>query len=198
MVVIGLGNPGTKYSRTRHNVGFEAVELFSDRAGIPLSKGLGKKYRAGEGRCCGRKAVCVEPYTFMNRCGEIVPVLIRKFQATADNIIVICDNLDLEPGTCRVKKGGSDAGHNGLASLIRAYGTGDFVRVYVGIGRPEYKSAVVSHVLGTPKGEERRVLDEGAERAAEAVCRLFEQPLERVMNEFNRKKAPGAGSDLSP
>lgn len=193
MVVIGLGNPGKKYEGTRHNVGFEAVELFAERAGIPLSKGLGKKYRAGEGRCCDRKAVCIEPYTFMNRSGDVVPVIIRKFQATADNIVVVCDNLDLAPGMCRIKRGGGNAGHNGLSSLIRAYGTADFLRVYIGIGRPQHKSAVVSHVLAAPKGEEREKLDEGIRSAAEAIYRLFEEPLQRVMNEFNRKNVVDEG-----
>ncbi len=191
MLVFGLGNPGKKYRHTRHNVGFEAVERFADRAGIPLTKGIGKRYRAGEGRCCGKKAVCIEPYTFMNRSGDVVPVLIRKFQATPDRVIVVCDNLDLPPGTCRIKRGGGDAGHNGLASLISAYGTGDFLRIYIGIGRPEHRSAVVSYVLGRPTGEERRLVDEGIASAAEAAYRLFEEPLERVMNEFNRKTAAG-------
>ncbi|MFP4179992.1 MAG: aminoacyl-tRNA hydrolase [Spirochaetaceae bacterium] len=196
MVIIGLGNPGRKYEGTRHNVGFEAVELFAHKADIPLSKGLGKKYRAGEGRCCGSKAVCIEPYTFMNRCGDIVPVIIGKFQATADNIVVVCDNLDLPPGMCRIKHGGGNAGHNGLASLIQAYGTGSFLRVYVGIGRPQYKSAVVSHVLGAPEGEERTLLDEGVHKAADALYRLFQEPLEKVMNEFNRKNTVEQGEDV--
>jgi peptidyl-tRNA hydrolase, PTH1 family len=191
LVLIGLGNPGKKYQHTRHNVGFEAVQRFADRAGIPLSKGIGRRYRVGEGRCCGKKAVCIEPYTFMNRSGDIVPVLIRKYRAVADNVVVVCDNLDLPPGSCRIKRGGGDAGHNGLASLITAYGTGDFVRIYVGIGRPEHRSAVISYVLGTPKGEERRLIDEGIALAGEAVYRLFEEPMERVMNEFNRKTAAG-------
>ena len=198
MVLIGLGNPGKKYEGTRHNVGFEAVEHFAERAGIPLSKGLGKKYRAGEGRCCGQKAVCIEPYTFMNRSGDVVPVIIRKFQATADNIVVVCDNLDLAPGLCRIKRGGGNAGHNGLTSLIQAYGTADFLRVYIGVGRPQHKTAVVSHVLGSPKGDERTELDEGIRRAAEALYRLFEEPLQRVMNEFNRKNVADEGEGSAP
>ncbi len=187
MVVIGLGNPGKKYEGTRHNVGFEALELFAERAGIPLSKGLGKKYRVGEGRCCDQKAVCVEPYTFMNRSGDIIPVLIRKFQAYVENTLVVCDNMDLAPGQCRIKRGGGNAGHNGIASLVSAYGGGDFIRLYIGIGRPEFKTAVTSHVLGSPKGEERRLIDEGVRKASEAIYLLFEEPLQKVMNEFNRK-----------
>lgn len=188
MVVIGLGNPGDKYQRTRHNVGFEALEHFALKADIALSKGKGKSIRFGEGRCAGEKVVCIEPQTYMNRSGDIVPVIKRKFKAEVENVVIVCDNLDLSPGICRIKKGGGDAGHNGLASLIRAYGTGEFIRVYIGIGRPEYKTATASYVLKSPKGEEREKLDEGTQRAAEALYRLCEAPLEKVMNEFNRRQ----------
>lgn len=189
MIFIGLGNPGKKYQSTRHNVGFEVLEKIAGKTGTQLKRSLGKKYRAAEGRYLQQKVIFIEPLTYMNRSGEIIPSLIRKYQASPENTVVICDNLDLEPGEVRVKARGSAAGHNGLASVVQAFGTGEFPRIFVGIGRPEYRDAVVPHVLGTPRGEERKRLDEGVERAAEAAVRLMEAPLERVMNEFNRKNS---------
>jgi PTH1 family peptidyl-tRNA hydrolase len=188
LVFIGLGNPGKKYRGTRHNVGFAALENIAGKTGIQLKRSLGKKYRAAEGRYRQQKVVFVEPLTYMNRSGDIIPSLIRKYQAAPENTVVLCDNLDLPPAEVRVKKGGSAAGHNGLASLLRAFGTGEFIRIYIGIGRPENRDAVVSYVLGVPRGEEQKRLAEGVDRAAEAAVRLLEEPLERVMNEFNRKR----------
>jgi PTH1 family peptidyl-tRNA hydrolase len=187
LVFIGLGNPGKKYQGTRHNVGFAALEKIAGKTGMQLKRSLGKKYRAAEGHYRQQKVVFVEPLTYMNRSGDIIPSLIRKYQALPENSVVICDNLDLAPGVVRIKTRGSAAGHNGLASIIQAYGTGEFVRIYIGIGRPEHRGAVVSHVLSEPGGEERKQLEEGVDRAAEAAVRLLEAPMERVMNEFNRK-----------
>lgn len=187
MVFIGLGNPGKKYQGTRHNVGFAALEKIAGKTGIQLKRSLGKKYRAAEGHYRQQKVVFVEPLTYMNRSGEILAAIGKKYQATPENSVVICDNLDLAPGVVRIKTRGSAGGHNGLASLIRGFGTGEFTRIYIGIGRPEHRDAVVSHVLGVPGGEEQRLIEEGVERAAEAAIRLLEAPLERVMNEFNQK-----------
>jgi len=187
VVFIGLGNPGKKYQGTRHNVGFAALEKIAGKTGIQLKRSLGKKYRAAEGHYRQQKVVFIEPLTYMNRSGEIIPSLIKKYQASAENTVILCDNLDLAPGVVRVKTKGSAGGHNGLASIISAFGTGDFPRIYIGIGRPEHRGGVVPHVLGIPRGEEQKQIDEGVDQAAEAAIRLLEAPLERVMNEFNRK-----------
>ncbi len=195
MVFIGLGNPGTKYEQTRHNVGFLAVEQAAQKAGIVLKKSLGKKYRSAEGRFAGKKVVFIEPLTYMNNSGNILPVLKRKFQLSPDELVVVCDNLDLPPGVVRVKQGGGTAGHNGLASLVQHLGTKDFLRVYVGIGRPQYRGDVVKYVLGVPAADERADLETGIDRASDAMVELVTATPEKVMNEFNRRNTPDGAAD---
>lgn len=123
----------------------------------------------------------------MNNSGQIIHTLKRKYQLSEENMVVVCDNLDLAPGVIRIKRGGSSAGHNGIASIIRFLGTADFLRVYIGIGRPPFNGDVIAHVLGVPSQEEREVLRRGTELAADAVLQLTNHPAEKVMNEFNRK-----------
>lgn len=190
MIFIGLGNPGTKYQYTRHNVGFLAVEEAAGKALFSFSKGLTRKYRSAEGRYDGGKMVLIEPLTFMNNSGQIIHSLRRKFQLTEENLVVVCDNLDLPPGSIRIKRGGSSAGHNGLASIIRFLGTNDFLRLYIGIGRPPFNGDVIAHVLGTPGTGEKEDILQGVRTGAEAILRLNSEAVEKVMNEFNRKKTP--------
>lgn len=182
-----MGNPGTKYQNTRHNVGFLAVEKAAGRADIALKKGFGKKFRAAEGRCRDRKVVFVEPLTYMNNSGHIIYPLKKKYQLTRENLVVVCDNLDLAPGECRIKSGGGSAGHNGLASIIQYLGSNDFLRIYIGIGRPPYRGDVVAHVLGVPSDSEKKEIEDGIDRAAEAVLQLIDHTPQKVMNEFNRR-----------
>jgi len=190
LIIIGLGNPGTKYEHTRHNVGFLAVEKAAERAGISLKKSFGKKYSSAEGRYAGSKAVFIEPLTYMNNSGTVIASLRRKFQLTPEDVVVVCDNLDLPPGVVRVKQGGGTAGHNGLASIVQYLGTKDFLRVYIGIGRPQFRGDVVKYVLGVPAAEERSDLNAGIDRAAEALVELLADSPEKVMNEFNRRSTP--------
>jgi len=187
LIFIGLGNPGTKYLNTRHNAGFLAVEKAAEKAYLTFNKGFGKKFRVAEGRFQNAKMVCVEPLTFMNNSGQIIHTLKRKYQLSEENMVVVCDNLDLAPGVIRVKRGGSSAGHNGIASIIRFLGTNDFLRVYIGIGRPPFNGDVIAHVLGVPSQDEREDLRRGTELAADALLQLMNHPAEKVMNEFNRK-----------
>lgn len=190
MIIIGLGNPGTKYEHTRHNVGFLAVEKAAEKAGIALKKSFGKKYSTAEGRYAGNKVVFIEPLTYMNNSGTIIASLRRKFQLSPEELVVVCDNLDLPPGVVRVKQGGGTAGHNGLASIVQHLGTKDFLRVYIGIGRPQFRGDVVKYVLGVPAEEERTDLKAGIDRAAEALVELLTNSPEKVMNEFNRRNTP--------
>lgn len=129
----------------------------------------------------------VKPLTFMNNSGSVIPSLERKFPFETEELIIICDNLDLPEGTIRLRKGGSHAGHNGLKSLIDYLGgQTDFLRLYIGIGRPDTDTSAVDHVLGVP--ENPKQLNSGIVRGVEALTSLLKgAPIERVMNEYNRK-----------
>lgn len=128
-----------------------------------------------------------KPLTYMNRSGEVLDQLILKTRCSLAELLVVCDNLDLPVGSCRLKLQGSSAGHNGLASVIEQAGTSEFKRIYVGIGRPA-RGGIVEHVLGVPDDEEAKELVEGVELAAKGVLSALEQPIERVMNDLNRRQ----------
>jgi len=123
----------------------------------------------------------------MNNSGVILGQVLRRARMELSSLVVVCDNLDLPPGAIRLKRGGKDAGHNGLKSVISYAGTSDFLRMYIGIGHPGRKSRVIDWVLGVPDAEDRRSIIEAAERAAASIMALLIQSPEQVMNEVNRK-----------
>jgi PTH1 family peptidyl-tRNA hydrolase len=125
------------------------------------------------------------PLTFMNRSGEVMRALLRRAHASISDVVVICDNLDLPPGSVRVKRRGSARSHNGLASIMDALGTGEFLRIYIGIGRPAPGVTVVEHVLGVPPDEETEAYERAILAAASAVERLVDEPVDAVMNSVN-------------
>ena len=125
---------------------------------------------------------------FMNRSGEIIPELMRRYGVAPDDFIVIVDNMDLKPGVCRLKKGGGNAGHNGLKSLIEYMGSGDFNRLYIGIGRPASGISVVDHVLGEPDGGDALDITTACLRAAVSIKELAHRPFARIMEELNRRE----------
>ena len=187
ILIVGLGNPGAKYEKTRHNVGFLSVEAAAEILQIRLRKPLFRQYEIGKAAVSDRRCVLVKPLTYMNRSGVILPKLMSSFRITAESLVVICDTMDLQPGTVRVRRGGGTAGHRGIASVQQEIGSSDFLRVYIGIGRPEAEVPVVDHVLGAFPDE--AAMRWGIRRAGEAALALMHEPLERVMNEFNRKEA---------
>ncbi len=147
-------------------------------------------YRQARFTSEGQQSHLVQPLTYMNRSGLIIGHFIPTSHAVSD-LIVVCDNLDLPPGMIRIRKGGSSAGHNGLKSLIAHLGSSDFIRIYVGIGRPAEGTTVVEHVLGLPEGsDERENLENGIALAAEAVLRLCRgEALEEVSRAYNRRNS---------
>ena len=186
-VVIGLGNPGPRYERTRHNVGFRVVERLAAKGGASFRGRLFSPYRWAAVRFGGRDFVLVEPLTYMNRSGDAFPALRRRFSASPAEMAVVADNLDLPCGACRLRRGGGSAGHNGLKSLLAAVGDPSFLRLYVGIGHPGSREGVVDHVLGEPTSEEDALLDDAVERAAAALEALADRPFDRVAEELNRR-----------
>jgi PTH1 family peptidyl-tRNA hydrolase len=184
-LVVGLGNPGKEYERSRHNVGFEVVDLLGVRHGVKFKLG---KHRAleGEARLNGDLVAFAKPTTYMNLSGEAVAALGRRHGINeATQIIVVHDELDLEPGVVKVKAGGGLAGHNGLRSVSQHLHTNDYLRVRIGVGKPAHKSAGVDHVLKKIGSKERELLDADVQRAADAVEAVLALGAERAMNAFN-------------
>jgi PTH1 family peptidyl-tRNA hydrolase len=188
---VGLGNPGPRYLETRHNVGFRTVELAARRLGVALRRPWFRNYRLA--RAEGLRLV--QPLTYMNRSGNIFAGLWPgprpgvRLPAPVTELLVVCDTLDLPPGQCRLRRGGASAGHKGLASIIAALGRADFLRLYIGIGRPSRQAEVVEYVLGSPGGPEAEALRRGVERAAEGVLALLREDPEKVMNVLNQAPA---------
>ena len=185
--MVGLGNPGPRFSGTRHNVGFAVLEEAAARLGVSFRKPLFARYRISPTpRRAPPSLVLAQPLTYMNRSGEVLPGLLSRAGSTPEQMLVICDNLDLEPGRLRMKSGGGTAGHRGLASIVDILGHGNFLRLYVGVGRPTGTS-VVDHVLGVPPENERELYEQAIARAADAVLRLADTDPDRLMTEVNRR-----------
>ena len=185
-IVVGLGNPGEKYSSTRHNMGAMVIETLLRRAGASL-----KSHKSGcaiaETTLTDERVVLARPTTYMNDSGRPVRELARWYKAGPDRLVVVHDELDIPFEEVRVKDGGGTAGHNGLGSIASHLGTRDFVRVRVGIGRPPQRRGAVGHVLDTFSSSERKELPFVIERAADAVESIVGEGLERAMNTFNTR-----------
>ncbi len=185
MLVVGLGNPGRKYEGTRHNVGFRTVDILARMASIRIRKRLFRPYCIGIGKYSDTEICLAKPLTFMNGSGAIFPAIFTDTGETLKDLIIICDNLDLPPGVCRIKQKGSGAGQKGMLSSIEALGTDLFTRIFIGIGRPVDSNSVIDHVLGCPEPEESSKITEACERAAYGILHLPEWGINRVMNELN-------------
>ncbi len=184
---MGLGNPGARYRNTRHNAGFRVVDILAGQLKIPLRKPLLRPYRVGKARVGGREIILAQPLTYMNRSGEAVGRLLSRYNASPEDLLVVCDTLDLPVGRCRLRLKGSSGGHLGLESTIRRLGTGDFKRLVIGIGRPRSQEEVVGYVLGEPGEEEAGRLEEAFHQAADGIRRLLEEEPVRVMNALNAR-----------
>ena len=186
LVVVGLGNPGEKFVGSRHNVGAEVVELLAGRHGQPLRKSREASLVA-EVRVEGRRVVLAVPQTFMNKSGEAVRALVRRWSIAdhLDRLVIVHDELDLPPGRIKVKHGGGLAGHYGLSSIKSHLHTADFARIRIGVGKPPNPQAGADYVLKRPGRSDRDLLDDAVERAAEAALALLDHPVEIVMNRYN-------------
>ena len=184
-LLVGLGNPGSKYESTRHNMGFLAVDGLARRKGFRFNK---LRFRAwtAEWMVNGEKVLVMKPQTYMNLSGESVGEAARFYKIPADHVVVISDDISLPVGKLRIRTGGSAGGHNGLKNIIQHLGTDQFPRVRVGVGEkphPDYDMA--DWVLGKFQGEDKKAIDGAVKRAADAVeCFLKEGP-DRAMNRFN-------------
>ena len=190
-LIVGLGNPGTEYSRTRHNVGFEAIELLATRLNATLKAGRDRALFAEVNTTTNAQTkhlLLAMPTTFMNESGNAVGPLARRY-AISDplKIIVIHDELDLEPGVVKIKSGGGLAGHNGLASITQHLKTQDFLRVRIGVGKPPSKEQGGDHVLSKIPTRERELLDISVQVAADAVQLIVAEGLDAAMRNTNAR-----------
>ncbi len=183
-IVVGLGNPGDEYIATRHNTGFKVIDSLAKALEIEVRK---RKFgaRFGSGEFADKKLILLKPWQFMNRSGQAVATAVGFYKLDAGDLLVITDDMDLEPGRIRIRAKGSAGGHNGLADIIEKLGTNEFARCRIGIGQSAEEESV-DHVLDKPTEAEKPLLAEAIEKAREAVLCWIEYGTERTMNEFNR------------
>ena len=181
---MGLGNPGRRFEGTRHNVGFDVVRRVASIRHLTIRKRVFRSYLwSGRGELC-----LALPLTYMNRSGEVIPGLMRATGSSVHDLLVVCDNLDLEPGAVRIKRRGSSRSHNGLASIMDALDTGDFARLYVGVGHPGSTEGVIDHVLSAPDAGEAPLYEEAFEVAARTVLDVADRGLDAAMNQINKRR----------
>ena len=183
-LIVGLGNPGSEYSSTRHNAGFMVLEKLLTGAFSRFEECHTADSRVFSGRFRGRNLMLQMPLTYMNDSGRAVGALSRRHGIDPAEILVISDDLDLPLGQLRIRKGGSDGGHNGLKSIIAELQSAEFKRLRIGIGRD---GRVVDHVLSAFTAEEKPVWDEAVAKGAEAVTEILKSGLSRAMNRYNTR-----------
>ena len=183
-LIVGLGNPGDEYAHTRHNAGFDVVDAIADEIGVRYWKTECGALTA-KGAWRDHDVVLAKPQSYMNTSGGPVKQLMNAYGVDGEHLIVVHDELDIDPGTVRAKFGGGHAGHNGLRSICDKTGTRDWFRLRVGIGRPPGRMPVADYVLSLPKKEAKEDFDYAVDRGAQAVLFLMENGLEQTQQRFN-------------
>lgn len=190
-IIAGLGNPTKEYDKTRHNVGFSVIDVLADKYGIGVTE---KKHKAlyGKGVIEGQKVILAKPQTFMNLSGESIRAIVDFYKVSPEDMIVIYDDISLEPGQLRIRLKGSAGGHNGIKNIIAHLGTQEFARIKIGVGDKPRGMDLASYVLSRfSKGEQER-MDEAFRDAADAVAMMITDGPEPAMNHFNAKKKENA------
>ena len=183
-VILGLGNPGRSFAKSRHNVGFRCIDALAHRHSIGLEE---RRRHAvlGHGDMAGVPVVLAKPRTYMNRSGVAARYLLDRFHVGPEDLLVVYDDMDLPIGTIRLRAGGGAAGHHGIESIMAELGTREFPRLRIGVGHPPDREHTVSHVLGPFTAEEAKAIEEPLERAVAAAAWVMEYGLESAMNHFN-------------
>lgn len=186
-LIVGLGNPGPKYDKTRHNAGFRAMDALSEKLGCRVDRG---KFQGLLGQCNyeGLKLILLKPQTFMNLSGDSVAQTARFYKLPPERVIVMYDDISLEPGRLRVRRSGSAGGHNGIKSIIAQLGSQEFPRVKIGVGakpHPDYDLA--DWVLSTFSAQEEKALEDVWEKGAMAALTIATEGVERAAARFNSK-----------
>lgn len=184
-LIVGLGNPEADYANTRHNMGFNVINQLAEKYGIDVTR---NKFKAlfGQGIIEGKKVILVKPQTFMNLSGEAVIEFVNFFKISEENLLVIYDDFDTAPSKIRIRKFGTAGTHNGMKSIIEFLNTEKFARVRIGIGKPKEKYIdMASYVTGFIPDDERKVLEEGVNKGAEAVSEIIKNGIDSAMNKYN-------------
>ena len=186
-IIAGLGNPGREYESTPHSIGFEVAEAVGREMGVAFRRVPSFKGELADGRFANGKVLVVKPMTFMNLSGDCVAPVVKYHNATAADLVVVSDDIDLPVGRIRIRKGGSAGGHNGLKSVIERLGTPDFIRLRIGVGRDkEDRREVIGHVLGKFDPETRTLMDAKVIPAAvKALTQILAEGPEAAMNVWN-------------
>lgn len=181
-LITGLGNPGTEYLHTRHNIGFDCIDILSNKYNIPLNR---KKFKGeyGIGTICDKSVILLKPHTYMNLSGESIIQAMNFFKIQNENLIVIQDDLSLDIGRIRIRAKGSAGGHNGIKNIILNLNSDKFIRIKVGIGMP--KNNIVDYVLNKFSDEDRKIIDKVLDIASDAAVTILEKGVDEAMNKFN-------------
>ena len=187
-LIVGLGNPTTKYAKTRHNAGFDVIDAIADKYGIELNLRKGNAF-CGTGYIEGQKVMLAKPQTFMNLSGDSVSAVVNFYKLDpTQELIVVFDDISLAPGNLRIRKKGSAGGHNGIKDIIAKTGTDQFERVKVGVGEKPAGWDLADHVLGRFSPEDREKFEDAVKDAVDAVSLMVQDRTDEAMNLYNRKK----------
>ena len=193
-LIAGLGNPGRKYERTKHNVGFDVINYVTDRHGIPFS-GIQFQAECGKGIIAGQKVLLAEPLTYMNLSGEAVAALVNYYKLDPEeDLVVIYDDISLDPGQIRIRKKGSAGGHNGIKNIIARLGTDKFKRIRVGIGEKPDRWDLADYVLAPFGREAGKLVSDAVKDAASALEMILQGDIDGAMNRYNHRES-GKGKE---
>lgn len=183
-LIAGLGNPENEYAHTRHNMGFDTINNIAKNNNININK---TKFKAlyETGIIQGKKVILLKPQTYMNSSGISIKEVADFYNIKPEEIIIIYDDIDIEKGKIKLRKKGGPGSHNGMKSVIQELQSTDFIRIRVGIGQPEFKNDMINYVIGNVPDEEQKVLQEGTQKAAEAVEEILKNGIDIAMNKFN-------------
>lgn len=183
-LIVGLGNPESDYSATRHNMGFNVINLLAKEYDIDISR---TKFEAeyGTGVIEEEKVMLIKPQTFMNASGKAVIEFVNFYKVPLDDLIVVYDDMDIDIASVRVRKSGSPGTHNGMKSIVNILADDRFPRVRVGIGKPAYEEDFVNYVIGAIPEEELPGLNEGVEKAKDAIVEILRNGIDSAMNKYN-------------
>lgn len=192
-LIVGLGNPGTKYDQTRHNIGFEAIDLLSRTWQIPLAEHRKFQGWFGEGTVGGQRIRLLKPTTYMNLSGQAIRAVTDWYKLPPESVLIIYDDMDLPIGKLRLRQSGSAGGHNGMKSTIAHLNSQNFPRLRIGIGSPKSQGGeVVSHVLGRFSQTETQAMAEVLRLVVEAIELSLKQGIPKAMSLYNNRSAAGA------